>query len=86
MRHRPARLAGDKAQALLQHHRVELVDHAIDVEGQRVALGAHRAVKPHQSFSALADRPVSADRQAHGKQRVQRRTVGGGLVPTPHLA
>ena len=86
VRHRPARLAGDKAQALLLQHRVELVDHAIDVEGQRVALGAHRAVKTHQPGSALADRPVSAYRQAHGEQGVERRTVCGGLVPTPHLA
>ena len=39
VRHRPARLARDEAQPLLQRAVVDLVDHAVDVEGQRVALG-----------------------------------------------
>ena len=43
VRHRPARLARDEAEPLLQRARVDLVDHAVDVEGQRVALRAHRA-------------------------------------------
>jgi hypothetical protein len=43
VRHRPARLARHEAQALLQFDGVHLVDHAVDVERQRIAPGAHGA-------------------------------------------
>ena len=45
VRHGPARLAGLEAQVALQLQRVDLVDHAINVVGQRIATGAHLLVK-----------------------------------------
>ena len=53
VRDSPARFAGDEAEPPLQREAVDLVDHAVDVEGQGVALGGDRGVELHQSFSAM---------------------------------
>jgi len=45
MRHRPARLAADKAHFALQRQAVDLVHHAINVVGQAIALLADGLVK-----------------------------------------
>jgi hypothetical protein len=42
VRHGPARLAGDKSPAALQRQAVDLVDHAVDVKRQAVALAPDR--------------------------------------------
>ena len=86
VRHRPARLAAHEAQALLQRAVVDLVDHAVDVEGQRVALGAHRLVEGDEAFGALHSSAVLAHRQAHGLQRVEQRAVRGRHAPALHVA
>ena len=52
VRHGPARLAGLEAQVALQLQRVDLVDHAINVVGQRIATGAHLLVKRYQSSTS----------------------------------
>ena len=64
VRHGPARLAALEAQAALPVEAVELVDHAVDVEGQGVALGLHRAVEGHQLVGTLADAAPIVHRQA----------------------
>ena len=43
--HGPARFAGDEAQALLQVAAVDLVDHAVDVEGQVGALAFDAVIR-----------------------------------------
>ena len=86
VRHRPARLARDEAQPLLQRHAVDLVDDAVDVERQRVALRTHRLVEGDQPGRTLRHRAVGAHRQPEGRQRVQRAAVRGRLLPALQFA
>ena len=85
VRHRPARLAGDEAQLLLQRDGVDLVDHAVDVEGQRVAPGPDRCVEGHQPGRALHHPPIGAHRQAEGGERVERARCAWPAAPSPAL-
>jgi hypothetical protein len=78
VRHRPARLAGDETEALLQRERVDLVHHAVDVEGQRVAQRAHAFMERRQPGRATHLRAVLAHRQAEGRERVEHLGVGRG--------
>ena len=86
VRHRPARLAGDKTQALLPGQRIDLVDHAVNVKRQAVALGTHGLMKRHQTLRTQGHLAVSAHRQAHDGQGVQRGAVGGRRAPALHFA
>ena len=47
VRHCPTRLARLEAEASLQRAVVDLVDHAVDVERQTVALGRDRGMERH---------------------------------------
>ncbi len=71
VRHRPARLARAEAQLALQRQRIDLVDHAVDIERQAVALGADGGVKLHQPFAAHHRCTLLADRKAEGDQCVE---------------
>ena len=84
VRHRPARLARHEAEPLLQRAVVDLVDHAVDVEGQRVALRGDAAVEGDQPVGALAPRARSAltGRPMRG-ERVEQRAVRGRQRPSP---
>ena len=86
VRHRPARLARDEAQLLLQRHAVDLVDDAVDVERQRVALRTHGLVEGDQPGRTRRHRAVGAHRQPEGRQRIQRGTVRGRLLPALQFA
>jgi hypothetical protein len=71
VRHGPARLAGLEAQVALQLQRVDLVDHAINVVGQRIAAGAHLLVKRYQFSSTLRNLHLRCDRKTPRFQRLQ---------------
>jgi hypothetical protein len=86
VRHRPARLACLEAQASLQREIVDLVDHAVDVERQCIALGSDLAVKGRQPVGAAHDLALVVDRQAHRRQRVEQRAVRLRQGPALHLA
>ena len=61
--HCPSRLAPLEAQVALQLQRVDLVDHAINVVGQRIAAGAHLLVKRYQFSSAQGNGDLRCDRE-----------------------
>jgi len=64
VRHRPARLARDEAQALLQRQAIDLVDHAVDVVRQAVAQFAHATVKGDELCGTPGKLDMLADRKA----------------------
>ena len=74
VRHRPARLARDEAEPLLQRAAVDLVDHAVDVEGQRVALSRDRAMERDQPVRALRPRARSASTGKPHRRAARRAT------------
>ena len=84
VRHRPARLARHEAEPLLQRELVDLVDHAVDVERQRVALGARslRRTRPGPRRRCTTARS-SLDRQAQPRQRVEQRRCAWPARPSP---
>jgi hypothetical protein len=86
VRHRPARLARDEAEALLQRQRIHLVHHAVDVEGQRIAHLAHAGMKCDQAVGARHHGTVLADRQAEGGQRVEHAGMRRRQVPATRVA
>ena len=87
VRHGPARLAADEAQALLQRQCVDLVDHTVDVERQAVAQRGDLLVKFDQFRRAGRHRAVIRHRQAEPDQRIQDAAVGFGHgIPALHLA
>ncbi len=51
--HRPARRARDEAQAILPVQAIDLVDHAVDIEGQMRPLALHRGIGGQQALDAL---------------------------------
>ena len=77
VRDRPAWLAGDKTQALLQREVVHLVDHAIDVIRQRAAQGADLAVERRQRRAAFAGTRLLGHRKAPGLERQQGLELAG---------
>jgi hypothetical protein len=85
VRHRPARLAADEAEPLLQRAIVDLVDHAVDVERQRVALLADAAMERDQAVGACDDGALLVDRQPHRGERIDERAVGRRNSPAAHL-
>jgi len=60
VRHGPARLAGDKAQLLLQRQGIDFVNHAINLIGQAAALLPQALVKRHQFNSTLRNTDLPA--------------------------
>ena len=86
VRHRPARLPGAKAQLPLPVQPVDLVHHAINVEGKRIAFGGNRVVKGDQARRSLRHPPLAADRQAESGQGVQQPTLGRGQFPALNFA
>jgi hypothetical protein len=64
--HRPARLAGDKAELLLAGQGIHLVNHAVDVEGQarpqrrHVGMEARQALGPRVQRCSHTGRPKAA--------------------------
>ena len=61
---RPARGARDKAEALLQRDAVDLVDHAVDIVGQRRPLGLDAVVLREQRLRGVGQNHQRVDRQA----------------------
>ena len=86
VRHRPARLAADKAQALLQRQAVDLVDHAVNVKRQLVAQRANALVKRHQALSAQRRAGEFGHRKAPGFERQQQFHVRADRKRATHLA
>ena len=87
VRHRPARLAADKAELALQRDAVDLVDHAIDIEGQLVTPFGNLLVKGNQALRALAHHAFFRHRQAEGVECIQHAAVAVGHgVPALYLA
>ncbi len=73
---RPARGAGNKTQALLAGHRIDLVHHPVDLERQFGAARLHLTVIGQQARDA-ADAPVErTDRQAPRAQPAQALEMG----------
>ena len=68
----PARRPADEAQPLLQVDPVDLVDHAVDVVGQRVALGTDPLLVGQQLFSAIAALGGWIHPEASGPQSVEK--------------
>ena len=72
-----------KPSCSLQRAAVDLVDHAVDVERQRVALARRCAGESRPARRHPAPRARScADRQAHRSQRVEQRAVRGRHAPS----
>ena len=63
VRHGPARLAGDKAQLLLQRQGIDFVNHAINLIGQAAALLPQALVKRHQFNSTLRNTDLLCHRK-----------------------
>ena len=82
VRDRPARLARDEAEPLLQLAVVDLVDHAVDVVRQRVALRRDRGdgTRPDRRRRAT-DGAVGLDREAH--RRRARRAARSASAASP---
>ena len=81
VRHGPARLAGLEAQFALQRQRVDLVDHAVDVIRQLVALAAHVLVKRYQFNSAPRKAGLRCHRKTPFFQCLQQFKVRAPLRP-----
>ena len=77
--HGPARLAGDEAQLPLQRDAVDLVDHAVDVVGQGVALAADVLVESDQLDGAGGPRRLLGDREAPGLELRQPVELGRAI-------
>ena len=78
VRHCPTRLAADHAHARLHVDVIDLVDHAIDVKRQTVALRSNVVVKSYQACCALHFFAVLRHRKApafQGKQHLQMAAV-----------
>ena len=86
VRHRPARLARLEAELLLQRAFVDLVDHAVDVERQRVALGGDASVEQRQLLATVGHVVPLVDRKAELGQRIQQSRVARWDVPALHFA
>ena len=84
VRHRPARLAAGKAQALLQRQAVHFVDHAVNVKAQALAQLRHTGMKTHQRVSAHRHACMRFERQAPGFEGLQylhmRAKAGGDIT------
>ena len=87
VRHRPARLARDKAEFALQIEAVDLVDHAVDVERQLIAARGDVVVEGDQRRRAQPGDALVAHRHAQCCQRIERGAVGQRrILPSLHLA
>ena len=86
MRHRPARLAAHKAQALLQRQCVDLVDHAVNVIRQLVAQRTDALVKSHQAVGAQRGAGEFGHRETPGLEREQQLHVRAYRQGAAHLA
>ena len=69
--HGPARFARHVTQLLLQGQVVHLVDHAVNVKGQKVPLGRDALVEGHQSGRALHLRGLLGHGKAPGLELLQ---------------
>ncbi len=78
VRDREARRPRHETEPLLQREVVELVDDAVDLEGQPVAARAHPPVIVEQPGDAAHDGAFPGHRQAELRQQQQQRLVGGG--------
>ncbi len=83
---RKARRTRDKAKRALLINAVDLVDHAINVVGQRGTLGANIGEKREQAIGALDDRALGTDRNAQPLVPVQQRRMRGGQLRTLEAA
>ncbi len=86
LRDRPARLARLEAEPLLQRAVVDLVDDAVDVVGQRVALGRDFFMEANQPGGAVHAPVHRARRQAHRVERVEDRGLRRRNGPARHFA
>ena len=77
---RPARGARDEAHGPLLVEAIEFVDHAVDVVGQRVALGADATVVGDQPLEAACGAHLGADRQTQEGETLQHLRVRGRQV------
>ena len=81
VRDRPTRCPRDEAHCPLLVDAVELVDHAVDVERQRVAPGADAGVIAEHAVESLHHRHQIAHRKTHrGQPRQRLRMRGRGLA------
>ena len=86
VRHRPARLAAHKAQALLQRQCVDLVDHAVNVIGQLVAQRTDALVKGDQAVGAQRGTGEFGHRETPGLEREQQFHMRAYRQRAAHLA
>ena len=75
---RPARLARHVAELALPAEIIHLVNHAVDIERQPLALGTNARVILHQALGAMDDRAALVHRHAEGLDRVQQLAVPAG--------
>ena len=84
VRHRPTRLSRHEAELSLQLDAVDLVDHAVDVVRQGVALAPDVLVERDQLDSACRTRRLRGDRKAPGMKLLQpvelRRAIRPALI------
>ena len=83
---RPAWLSADKTELRLLGNGINLIDHAVDVERQTVALREYPLMKRDQRRRTGSDHAMFAYGQAKGRQCVERFAVGRRPQPASHFA
>ena len=77
MRHRPARLAADKAEFFLQRQAIDFIDHTINIKRQAVALRRDRRIKSDKTGCPLHRLRQIANRQAPSFNSLQQAVLRG---------
>ena len=86
VRHRPARLARHEPQLVLQRQRIDLVDDAVDFEGELRALARDRFVESRELERPARNGAVRVDRKAERFERVLHLALRRGPGKAPCLA